>query len=232
YRVLTSLLCIMLMLPAQPLAGQTDTSRTSVAREARKSPPAGRPPDIVNTLVLDFFATVSIAKYENIMESSQIPQLNAYYNWSINNVLKIKRFNLRTFIYNEYGFRHYFDSLTIKTEDNFRLRNNLQIQLSLHISLQAGFDQRTQLWKKWDQRTDSTNHEVRFLYSDYSSPGYSMFSFGVGHNFPAGAAIYLGLAGGRITQMRNQRIFDERGMRKLYGLEKGERKKVEWGVNL
>ena len=191
-----------------------------------------REPDIVNILVLDFFATIHAVKYENSMESSQIPQLNAYYNVSVNNWAKTKYFSLRTFIYNEYGFRHYFDSLTIKTEDNFRFRNNVQIQLIKRVSLQGGIELRTQLWKKWEQRADTMQANSRYLYTDYCSPGYSIYSLGGGINFLENAAVYLGLVGGRITRIRNQQIFDDRGAKKLYGIEKGERRKVEWGLNL
>ena len=191
-----------------------------------------REPDVINTLVLDFFTTIHAVKYENGIESSQIPQINAYYNISINNWAKTKHFSLRTFIYNEYGFRHYFDSLTIKTEDNFRFRNNIQIGLYKRISLQGGLEVRTQLWKKWEQRTDTGQVKTRYLYTDYNSPGYSIYSLGAGINFLEGAAAYLGLIGGKITRIRNQQIFDDRGSQKLYGIKKGERRKIEWGVNL
>jgi hypothetical protein len=73
---------------------------------------------------------------------------------------------------------------------------------------------------------------VRYLYSDYCSPGYALYSLGAGFNFLESAAVYLGLVGGKITRVRNQQIFDDRGVQKLYGVEKGERRRVEWGINL
>ncbi len=207
-----------------------DTERV-VFNDAGILPPK-REPDIVNVLVLDFFATIHAVKYENSMESSQIPQLNAYYNVSINNLAKTKHFSLRTFIYNEYGFRYYFDSLTVKTEDNFRVRNNIQVRLHKNLSVQGGFEIRTQLWKKWEHRTDTMQVSTRYLYTDYYSPGYSIYSLGAGITILENAAVYLGLVGGKITRIRNQQIFDDRGAKKLYGVDRGEVRKVEWGLNL
>ncbi len=207
------------------VSNRNDSGAASIRKE-------GRAPDLVNVTVLDFFTTVHAIQYENVMESNQVAQLNAYYNWSVNNLARTGKLSIRTFIFNEYGFRHYFDSLTVKTEDNLRIRNNLQLTPGKLFMIQCGIDQRTQLWKKWAHREDTLNGSRRYLYSDYGSPGYTMYSLGMGVNFAQGPAIYLGLVGGKITRIRNQKVFDERGASTLYGLKKGERRKVEWGMNL
>jgi len=233
YRIPGMLLAGIHAAAAQPVGPPPDTGICQAATlQEQTSRAAVKEADIINILVLDFFTTINVIKYEHEIESSQIPQLNSYYNITVNNVGKTRYFSLRTFIYNEYGFRHYFDSVTVKTEDNFRFRNNIQVPLSPKFMLQAGIEQKTQLWRKWEQRQDTMQANVRYLYTDYYSPGYTIYSLGAGLNFLEGAAVYLGLVGGKITRIRNQRIFDDRGVSKLYGITKGERRIVEWGVNM
>lgn len=197
-----------------------------------RKPVQSETPDLVNILMLDFYATFNAIRFENAPTRDLVTQLNVYYNFNLDNQVKTRYFLLRTTLFNEYGFCHYLDSVTVKTEDNLRLRNNIQLTLYQKLSAQAGFEMSTQCWRKWLPEPDSSKHRDRFLYSDYMSPGYLSYSAGLGFDFLEGGVAYLGLAAGKITRIRNQRIFEERGAENLYGVAIGEKQKLDWGLNL
>jgi hypothetical protein len=214
-------------------AGAERTTPTPADTLAKITAPSkALKPDLESVLMLDFFTTFNAVRYDNQTMPDQVPQLNVYYNLNLDNQLRSRFFALRTILFNEYGFRHYFDSVTVKTDDNLRLRNTIQVKLYRELSIQAGTDFNTQCWKKWLPEEDTSLGRSRYLFSDYQSPGYVVYSMGVGLNFLKGGTLNLGLVGGKVTRIRNQNIFEERGAETLYGLKKGERKKAEWGISL
>lgn len=197
-----------------------------------RRPSEAETPDLLNILMLDFYTTFNAVRFDNAPTPDLIPQLNVYYNFNLDNQIKTRYFLLRTLLFNEYGFCHYFDSVTVKTEDNLRFRNNIQFSVYKSLSIQAGVEMTTQCWRKWLPDPDSGKPGSRFLYSDYMSPGYLNYSAGISLNFLEGGVVYLGLVGGKVTRIRNQEIFQERREELLYGLSKGERQKLDLGASL
>ena len=195
---------------------------------------SGLEPILENVLIYDFFTTVNGLHYENAQSPNQVNELNFYYNITINNNFKTRFFTLRSYFFNEYGVRHFFDSVTIKGQDNFQIRNTLQFEIiKKYLKFQIGVTGRSQFWKTYNYRqADTGMNTSKYLYSDYFSPGYITYSCGLSYKFLSNATIDIGLAGGKITKIKNQDIFDERETTKLYGVEKGEHKKVSYGANL
>lgn len=218
--------------PGQP-APADSLRKDSLQIVVKKSPvPVAKAPDLVNTLILDFFTTLNAVHFTNSLEADQRSQVYFYYNFTVSNNARFRRFAFRTNIFNEYGYRYYFDSLPQKVEDQYYIRNTVQVPVWKGLSLQGSFHAKTQFWKTYSYREDANGVPQRYLYSDYFSPGYLLYSAGLSLNFMDNATINLGLVGGKTTRIKNQQIFEDRKSRKLYGLEKGERSKVAYGMNL
>lgn len=81
-------------------------------------------------------------------------------------------------------------------------------------------------------KQDSAGVVVPYLFSSYLSPGYHNFSAGLKYDVGKYCTIELGLVNGRKTRIKNQSIFESREANKLYGLNKGEVTKMEFGLNL
>jgi hypothetical protein len=190
-------------------------------------------PDLTNTFIYDFFTTANALYYENSQLEQEKNELNFYYNLTINNIFKAKYFTLRSYLFNEYGMRYFPDSIAIKGQDAFQIKNTLQIPVRKTLKVQVGITVKSQLWSTYDYRyIDSTQENQKYLYSSYFSPGYFIYSAGFTYNFLKNATLDIGLAGGKTTKIRNQRIFEDREVSRLYGLGRGEKKKVTYGVNL
>ena len=191
-------------------------------------------PIFENVFIYDFFTTANVIDYENAVSAEQKDELNFYYNVTLNNFFKTKYFTIRSYFFNEYGIKYFFDSVTTKGPDNFQTTNALQFQLvKKYLRLQLGVTSKSQFWKTYNYRTvDSLDKEERYLYSDYFSPGYVLYSFGVSYRFLKNATVDIGIIGGRTTKIRNQAIFDERQTVSLYGLKKGEHKKESYGLHI
>lgn len=194
---------------------------------------AGLEPLFENVFIYDFFTTINALHYENSRTGDQRNELNFYYNITLNNHFKTKYLSLRSYFFNEYGVKHFFDSVTIKGQDDVQIRNVLEIKLvNKKLKAQIGAIARSQFWRTYSYRLNSQNEEERYLYTDYFSPGYITYSCGLSYSFMKNATLDIGIVGGKTTKIRNQEIFDERKQTILYGLEKGERKKVTYGLTL
>jgi hypothetical protein len=189
--------------------------------------------DLLNVFTYDFFTTFTAVRYENALDEDNLKnQLNFNYNVSINNRAQFRRFTIRTYLVNEYGFRHYFDSTTEKTTDAYTFRNALQIPLHKSgFSLMASYELKSQLWPTRKYRETDTATE-QYLYSDYLSPGYKVFSLGLSWQHATGATVDLGLVGGKVTRIRNQDLYDTRQSDVLYGVQRGEKDATDFGLNL
>ncbi len=66
--------------------------------------------------------------------------------------------------------------------------------------------------------------------SSYFSPGYIIYSAGVSYNFLNTSRLEIGLVGGQITKVRNDRLYEVRNEQVLYGVERGRRKQIEFGL--
>lgn len=222
--------CLLMM--GMTCRAQAPLHPADTSRPQSRPRPAKKTHDLTNTLILDFFTTLNGIKYDNATQADQRSQLYFYYNATANNSLSTKYFTLRSYFFTEYGFHYYFDSVSLKSEDGIRMRHNLQIPFSKHFGAQAGIDLKNQLWKTYAYRPNTAGGYDRYLYTDYSSPGYTIYSLGGTYKFMGDASLDVGLVGGKITRIRNTDIFTERKAKTLYGIKKSERRKVEWGINM
>jgi hypothetical protein len=183
-----------------------------------------------NVLRYDFYGTAAAVSLINKPDKTEKGNFQLYYNATINNRLNIDKFSWSFFLFNEYGYKKYFDSLGIKNEDGYNLRNTVQWALyKKKLKLNANVNIKSQIWRTYQYNvTDSTTEKI--LYSAYFSPGYVMYSGGLAFITNDNIAFELGMVSGKTTKIKNQEIFDDRKSKKLYGLDKGEKKKVDYGL--
>lgn len=214
------------------MAGRKDTvkaPRPLTAAELQKL----YPPDIINTLVYDFFATANGIYYENARNTDQINEFNFQYNVTINNTLQIKKYTFRFYFYNEYSLRYIVDSITTKGLDALQVRYGLQRQIKKNVNVQGNFAVKSQVWPTYQYRPSATgDYTEKYLYSDYFSPGYITYNVGLSYIFLDNATVNFGLAGGRTTKIRNKDIFRERKATRLYGLDTGNLRYTTYGLSL
>jgi hypothetical protein len=186
-----------------------------------------------NVFRYDFYGTAAALSLVNKPDNAENGSLQFYYNVTLNNKLVIDKFTWSFYFFNEYGYKKYFDSIGIKSDDNYNLRNNVQWNLYKNrIKLNADINIKSQIWKTYQYQTTSTNTTEKILYSSYFSPGYIMYSGGIAYNTKKGIVFELGMVSGKTTKIKNQEIYDTRHADNLYGLDKGEKKKLEFGLNL
>lgn len=187
---------------------------------------------VLLTYNLDFFITGSSISTKNILESYEPDNFHFYYYINTNNRLKIGKFKISSYFFNEFGLRSYRDSITTISEDVFNFKNSVSLPLkNSNFDFNFSVSTKSQFWKHYNYSFDNDTI-IKFLYTDYLSPGYKVYSGGFRYNFLTFSSIEFGLASGRKTVIKNQNIFDQRNAKKLYGLEKGRYSLTNFGFNL
>lgn len=198
------------------------------------SQPATKPArQLTVVTVFDFFTTLTGAHHTNGVTASDRNNLSVYYNFTINNKIKSGKLVITNYYYTDLGLRDYEDSITQISEDQYIIKNAAAFQLlKSRLSFNLATNAKSQYFRHYEYRPDSTGRMERYLYTAYLSPGYRNFSCGLRFDFTDKVALELGVVNGKTTLIRNQDIFGSRMAAKLYGLEKGTRKKSEAGFNL
>ncbi len=197
-------------------------------------PPAARSHgEITSTAVIDFFTTFAGMHVINGQTSNENNSVYLYYNFSVNNKLKAGKLVMLNYYNSELGIRKYFDSITTISDDQYLLKNSVSCRIAgTGLAINLGMIAKSQYFNHYDYKPDSMGKMERYLFSSYSSPGYTNFSGGIKFEFDDNCAIELGLVNGRKTRIRNQTLFETRGVDKLYGLSKGNIRKMDFGFNM
>ena len=243
------ILLFLLLMNSWPLSAQPQISDTIIG-PTTKSP---KPPDSIvnkqtihtsesdtkeswreftNYFRLDFFTSMNASHYINPRgQATDKNNYYLYYNLNINNQFHTKYLSINAYLFNELGFRHYIDSISIKNEDSYSYKIDINSPLRQQLNFNLSYLVKSQLWNSWEYRIDSTNQAKAILLSSYFSPGYIIYTGGFSYNFWETAKVELGLVGGEITKIKNNTLYDTRKENVLYGIEKGKRKQINFGLS-
>jgi hypothetical protein len=184
-------------------------------------------------LYYDFFTTLTAIHTINNSYNSEPDNLYGYYNLDVKSNLEFRKVKWDLYLFNDYGMRYFFDSITIKTQDQLTIKNQFYYPIfksKVYLSISA--NTQTQLFNSHRYRSDTNGFSERFLYDGFMSPGVIVYSGGLTYEAGGNAILHLGLGSSKVTKVRNQKIFDTRNEAEISGVSKGERKKSEWGLSL
>jgi hypothetical protein len=182
---------------------------------------------------LDFYATLSWHTAKNPHDPRFRNNLYFYYNVTLQNRIQVKKIRISTYFFNEFGVSRYSDSVVAVSEDMFTLKNAVSYGLGRsRFSLNIGATTKSQFWKHYTYKGSVRQQLERFLFTDYLSPGYTLYAGGLRLSFWSRSSVDVGLAGARTTLIRNQKIFEDRNAKKLYGVESGQKKITSIGFNV
>jgi hypothetical protein len=182
-------------------------------------------------LYYDFYTTLTALHHINSQSKTEVNNLYFYYNIDIKNKLTFKKVTWDFYLFNDYGVRHFFDSLTIKTQDQFTLKHSFYVPIyknKLYLSVMA--NTQTKLFQTHDYRINKKGVQERYLLDGFMSPGIIYYTGGITYAVPHDATINVGLGSSKVTKIKNQEIFTTREVKKINGLEKGTKKKSDFGI--
>jgi hypothetical protein len=183
--------------------------------------------------VIDFYTTFAGIQFINGQTSNEKNSLYLYYNLIITNKVNAGKFMMTNYYFTEFGFKKFIDSITTISEDQYNFKNNLSYRFGKsRFAFNIVTNSKSQYFRHKDYKADSSGVMVPYLYTSFLSPGYNNLSAGIKYDAGDYYTIEFGLVNGRKTRIKNQAIFESRSANKLYGLEKGEVKKMEFGLNL
>lgn len=219
----TIIILLLIIQPFASVSGQ-DTIKADTAQTLRQ---------IKTTTNIDFFTTFAEISFINGQSRDEQGSFYLYYNLTINNQIKYNSFTISNYYFTELGIKNYFDSITSFSEDQYNFKNALSYKFGdSKFMLNLSTNAKSQYFKHYDYRTDSTGNLIRYTYTDYRTPGYINYSCGIKYEINENYHLEFGLINGRKTVIRNQSIFESRETNLLYGLEKGISQKTDFGLNL
>lgn len=180
---------------------------------------------------LDFYTTLTrYSSYQG--KDINMKLAHVYYNLTVNNKTPIGKAKLTNSFFNEFGYRGGSDSTANISEDQYVLRNNFLYPLrNKKVLLNLSHSNRSQFWPHYTYvKTDSLIHKIRF--SNYLSPGYTIFSGGIQYQLNKKLFFEFGVLGGKIIKLKDQTLFESRKRKILYGLNEGEKRRINFGVSV
>lgn len=184
-------------------------------------------------LFYDCYTTITANHHLNPEASSDVNYLYYYYNLDLKNKVSFRSVSWDIYLFNDYGLRHFFDSITLKTQDQFTWNNAINATLfSPKLSFTLAMNQQTKLWNTYLYLQDVQGNYKRTLFENYMSPGTIVYTGGLTWQAPKHANILLGLGSSKVTKIRDQQIFESRQQEEIEGVLKGSRKKSEFGFVL
>lgn len=184
-------------------------------------------------LFYDCYTTITANHHLHPESSSDVNYLYYYYNLDLKNKLSFRSLSWDMYLFNDYGLRHFFDSITLKTQDQLTCNNAISAAIiSSKLNVTLAVNQQTKLWNTYIYLQDAQGNYHRTLYENYMSPGTILYTGGLTWQAPGHATVLLGLGSSKITKIRDQRIFESRQQEEIEGVLKGSRKKSEFGFVL
>ncbi len=188
---------------------------------------------ISSSIDIDFFTTFAGITVKNGETSNDRNSLYLYYNLSANNKLKAGKVVMTNYYCSEFGIKTFFDSISLISDDQYTFRNTISYNIKKSkFAFNFSISSKSQYFNHYNYREDSAGKTIKYLFTSYLSPGYSNYTGGIKFEFDNNCSIELGLVNGRNTKIKNQELFESRQSAKLYGLSKGNTKKMEFGFNL
>ncbi len=184
-------------------------------------------------LYYDFYTTITGYHYLNSQEKNDVNNIYFYYNLDIKNNLQFMKCKWDFYLFNDYGVKHYFDSTTNKSQDQFNLKNSIYFPLGIKkINLSISANTRTKLFPTYQYRLDVHGNPDKYLFDDFMSPGVIFYSGGITYEGPNNTLFQIGLGSSKVTKVKNQKIFQERQIDEISGVAIGQKKKSEMGLTL
>lgn len=193
-----------------------------------KNPPNKKKLTYHYLLYYDFYTTLTALHNKNLLNTGEVNNIYFYYNIDVKSNLQVMQCKWDMYFFNDYGLRHFFDSVTTKTQDQLTLKNNIYYPIwkkRIFLSLQA--NTQTKMFNTYQYRQPN---QERYLFDGFMSPGIIYYSGGLTIECKGNATIQIGLGSSKVTKIKNQRIFDSRGTEVINGLSKGQKKKDEFGL--
>lgn len=180
----------------------------------------------------DFYSSFALTQLLNSKNKNDKGNFYFYYNVTLAGDLYFRKFSYNLLYTTDFGIMKYFDSIAIIQADQYNIKNSLSYRLAnSKFAANFMFMSRSQYYNQFFYSLDSTGKTIATPKSSHKSPGYRIISAGMRYT-GKGISIELGLVNGMSTIMKNQKYYDILQTDYLYGLEKGQKKKLDFGFSL
>jgi hypothetical protein len=182
--------------------------------------------------LVDFYSSFALTQLLNSNNKNDKGNFYFYYNVTLSGDLYFRKFSFNSLYKTDFGIIKYFDSIAIIQVDQYNLKNSLSYMLAnSKIAANFMYMSRSQYYNQFNYSVDSTGKTIATPKSSFKSPGYRIISAGMRYS-GKGISIEFGLVNGMSTIMKNQKYYDILQTDYLYGLEKGQKKKLDFGFSL
>jgi hypothetical protein len=224
------LLCIMHDLSSGQPVARKDTVRSH-------TPDSLNHPD--NTSRLRF-----TGELEYSLTFSNLLLVNWMHENDADHIMGLQNLKYRTLVENSHGFsisnlfihnlgiQSYFDSITKVYMDDNTLTTKIAFRIKKQYSFDFSSNLTTQCLQGFDYTVNDSGKQVLLLNSAFLTPLTWTFSLGAGITWKEFGSLTLGLTGGKLTYVRQTRIFKIRHIHEFWGVKEGKNPYLEYGLSL
>jgi hypothetical protein len=130
------------------------------------------------------------------------------------------------------GVQYYFDSIAKVCPDDNTLKTKIDLYIKGKYSLVFLSNLTSRCMKGFDYSTDDSGRQVRTLNSAFLTPLIWTFSCGFGITWKDFGSLNAGISGGKLTYIRQTRIFAILHTTEFWGVPAGKNHLFEYGLSL
>jgi len=181
-----------------------------------------------------FDYSISATAYYNINGShdKSSGQLSLLQNIKYRITILSKKFQITNDLVQNLGLLYYFDSISkFQTDENI-LTTRITCNVGHGVRIMASSILTTRIFNAWDATAGTGGSLGRTITSSFLTPLIGNFSGGLGFDLGKTGTLDAGVSSVKLTWLLDRGIFEKTGLDSFYGVKKGRRKLIEYGLSM
>ncbi len=180
---------------------------------------------------IDYSVMASAMKFSHWEKEPGVDHILLIHKLNLNSVLSVARkFQLAHSLYQDLGLQYFFDSISRFQPDITKAEARYDYTIAKYATIAFRFSLSTRVSNAYHYYQDTTGGISKQLQSSFLTPMIGTFSGGIAWKNPKYLSSYMGIAGGKFVYIHENQIYDEMGVEKFHGVEKGRHTLLDYAI--
>lgn len=227
-------LLLLLSVAGETVTGQQLVIRDSLAVTLTDQFDGGKPLLFYRIAgKIDYSVMASAMKFSHWEKEPGVDQILLLHKLDLNSELSVDgKFKLAHSLHQDLGLQYFFDSISRFQPDITKAEAHYDYTIAKFTTLAFRFSLTTRISNAYHYYLDTAGGISKQLQSSFLTPMIGTFSGGLAWKNPKYLSSFLGIAGGKFVYIHENQIYDELGVEKFHGVERGRHTLLDYAILL